>query len=49
MFTVHAFDEFVFDDVVVFEGSLEECRDYVAGGEDEGLYIEAEDGFTVVE
>lgn len=49
MFAVYVFDEMVMDDVVVFEGSLEECRNYVAGDEDESLYIVAEDGFSVAE
>lgn len=49
MFAVYVFDEMVMDDVAVFEGSLEECNDYVAGDEDEGLYIVAEDGFSDAE
>lgn len=48
MFAVYVFDEMVMDDVMVFEGGLEECRAYVAGDEDD-LYIVAEDGFSEVE
>lgn len=47
MFAVCVFDEMVWDDMVVFEGTLEECRAVVA--EDEEFFIVAEDGFTVVE
>ena len=50
MFTVYTHDDLVVDEVVVFEGSLEECQQYVADDEwGDELYIVAEDGFTVVE
>ena len=50
MFTVCAYDDMVVDEVVVFEGTLEECRQYIANDEwSDELYIVAEDGFTVVE
>ena len=47
MFTVYAHDDLVCDSVVVFEGTLEECIEYVDG--DEEFEVVAEDGFTVVE
>ena len=50
MYTVYMFDEVVVDDVIVFQGTLEECQEFVA--EDaypEELYIVEPDGFTVVE
>ena len=49
MYTIHFFDEFVFDDVVLFEGTLDECLDFVAEDEDGELYITEPDGFTVYE
>ena len=50
MFTVMMHDDMIVDEMVVFEGNLEECRQYVADDEwSEELYIVAEDGFTVVE
>ena len=45
MFTVWTYDEAVCDDVQVFEGTLEECVDYVDG--DEEFYIVEPDGYTV--
>lgn len=47
MFTVYTFDEFVLDDVKVFEGTLEECREYV--GDSDEFDIIAPDGFTSVD
>lgn len=50
MFTVMMHDDLVVDEMGVFEGTLEECRQYIADDEwDDELYIVAEDGFTVVE
>lgn len=50
MFTVMMHDDMVVDEMVVFEGTLEECQQYVADDEwSEELYIVAEDGFSVVE
>ena len=50
MFTVMMHDDLVVDEVVVFEGTLAECQQYVADDEwGDELYIVAEDGFTVVE
>ena len=48
MYTVEMFDEMVFDAVVVFKGTLSECREYVANAE-ENLCIVAPDGFTTIE
>ena len=48
MYTVEMFDEMVFDAVVVFRGTLSECREYVANAE-ENLCIVAPDGFTTIE
>jgi hypothetical protein len=45
MFTVWTADEMMNDDVMVFEGTLEECENYVDG--DTELYIVEPDGFTV--
>jgi hypothetical protein len=49
MYTVYAYDDMVCDAVVVFEGSLEECREYVADDEFDEFEIVAPDGFTSVE
>ena len=50
MFTVYTHDDMVVDEMVLFQGSLEECQQYVAEDEwGDELYIVAEDGFTVVE
>lgn len=50
MFTVWTHDDAVVDEVMVFEGTLEECRAYVADDEwGDELYIVEPDGFTVVE
>ena len=48
MYTVEMFDEMVFDTVVVFKGTLTECREYVTDAE-EDLCIVAPDGFTTIE
>ena len=49
MYMVWIVDEWVCDDVVVFEGSLEECREVVAEGRaiGEDPYITARDGSFV--
>lgn len=48
MFTVMAHDDLVVDYEVVFEGTLEECREYIAGDEfGETMFIEAEDGSVI--
>ena len=49
MYIVYAYDDMVCDAVVVFEGSLEECREYVADDEFDEFEIVAPDGFTSVE
>lgn len=50
MFTVMTHDDMVVDEMVVFEGTLQECREYIADDEcGDELYIVAEDGYTVVE
>ena len=46
MYTVWAFDEMVFDDVVLFTGTLAQCKEFK--GTDDELYVVAPDGFTVV-
>lgn len=46
MYTVWAFDEMVFDDVVLFTGTLADCKAYK--GTNDELYVVAPDGFTVV-
>lgn len=48
MFTVWTTDYAVCDDVMVFEGTLEECLEYV-GEDTEEFYVVEPDGFTVVE
>ena len=45
MFTVWTYDDGCCDDVMVFEGSLDECIAYVA--DDDEFYIQEPDGFTV--
>lgn len=45
MYTVWTADEMMNDEMMVFEGTLEECENYVNG--DEELYIVEPDGFTV--
>lgn len=47
MYTVHCYDEFTADEMVVFEGSLAECLAVVADDEFDELYIVEPDGFTV--
>jgi len=50
MYSVWTLDGLWLDDVMVFEGTLEECKAYVAEDEfDEELYILEPDGFTVYE
>ena len=50
MYTVSAYDDMVCDEVVVFEGTLEKCREYVQGAEEnDDFIITAPDGFTTVE
>ena len=46
MYTVWTFDDANCDDEMVFEGTLEECVEYVDG--DDEYYIVEPDGFTVV-
>ena len=45
MYTVWTYDDGCCDDVMVFEGSLAECLDYIDG--DNEFYIQEPDGFTV--
>lgn len=47
MYSVMYFDEACWDDLIVFVGSLDDCRTYVDG--DDELFIVAPDGFTVVD
>ncbi len=50
MYSVFMYDEMTMDDVVVFEGTLIECKTYIAEDDyPEELYIVEPDGFTVVE
>lgn len=50
MYTVSAYDDMVCDYEVVFEGTLNECRDYVQGDDEcDDYIITAPDGFTTVE
>ena len=50
MYSIWMTDGFCGDDVMVFEGSLEECLAYIADDEyPEELYIVEPDGFTVYE
>lgn len=47
MYSVWTYDDASCDDVRVFTGSLDACRDYVDGDPD--FYIVAPDGFSVVD
>ena len=47
MFTVWCEDGMMADEMMVFEGTFEECVEYIDGDTD--LYIVAPDGFTVVD
>lgn len=49
MYTVWTYDDATCDGMMVFEGTLAECREYIKGSEDEEFYIVAPDGFTDVE
>lgn len=49
MYTVWTYDDTTCDDMMVFEGTLIECLEYVEADEDEEFYIVEPDGFTVVE
>jgi hypothetical protein len=49
MYTVWTFDDATCDDMMVFEGTLAQCIDYVGDDEDDEFYIVEHDGFTVVE
>lgn len=49
MYTVWTYDDATCDDIMVFEGTLAECLEYVEADEDEEFYIVEPDGFTVVE
>lgn len=50
MYSVWTLDGLWLDDVMVLEGTLEECLDYVTKDEyPEELYILMPDGFTVYE
>lgn len=49
MYTVYMTDDLCCDEVSVFEGTLEECLDYIGDNEDDDLYIVEPDGFTVYE
>lgn len=49
MYTVWTYDDATCDDMMVFEGTLTECLEYVEADEDEEFYIVEPDGFTVVE
>ena len=46
-YTVWTYDDATCDDMMVFEGTLTECVEYVDG--DEEFYIVEPNGFTVVE
>ena len=46
MYTVWTFDELAFDDVVIFTGTLAQCKEFKET--DDELYVVAPDGFTVV-
>lgn len=46
MYTVWTYDDATCDDMMVFEGTLTECEEYVDG--DVEFYIVEPDGFTVV-
>ena len=49
MYTVWTFDDATCDDMMVFEGTLTECLDYVGDDVDDEFYIVEPDGFSVVE
>lgn len=49
MYTVWTYDDATCDDMMVFEGTLTECLEYVEADEDEEFYIVEPDGFSVVE
>ena len=49
MFTVWMTDDLCCDDVMVFSGTLDECRAYAADDEFDEMYIVEPDGFTVWE
>ena len=49
MFTVYTYDDATFDGMVVFTGSLDACKTFIANDDfADDLYIVAPDGFTVV-
>lgn len=49
IWTVQWINDDTMDDVVIYEGTLEQCKQYIAedGGDD--LFIVEPDGFTVYE
>lgn len=50
MFTVYMYDDGMMDDVMVMQGTLATCQQYVATDDTEDdLFIVAPDGFTVVD
>lgn len=46
MYTVWTYDEMVMDDMKVFEGTLNDCLEYIDGDDD--CYIIAPDGYTTI-
>ena len=49
MFTVYTYDDATFDGMVVFTGSFDACKAFIANDDfADDLYIVAPDGFTVV-
>lgn len=49
MYTVWMFDDGLYDESLVFSGTLAECLDYVGDDEFEELFIVEPDGITVYE
>lgn len=47
MFTVRDYNEDYMEETIVFEGTLEQCHEFI--GTDEEFYIVASDGFTVID
>lgn len=47
MFTVRDYNEDYMEETIVFEGTLEQCYEFI--GTDEEFYIVASDGFTVID
>ena len=49
MYTVWMTDDACGDEMMVFEGTLADCLAYVGDDDEDGLYIQEPDGFTVYE